>query len=144
MSNSKIALSPGFDFQKRLAKFLQHDIESNPDTVYGDGFQKMKRATDMYGLKGTLDYIRIPTNHEVKSAGNAKYAYGAARSSENLNRAKEVVPIQSNNNEDGDWDKPRDLSDEALDSEREETHYATTLSSAEENEAGKVANWIQQ
>ncbi|XP_056169905.1 uncharacterized protein LOC115686098 [Syzygium oleosum] len=43
--------------------------------------------------------------------------------------------IQSNNNEDGDWDKPCDLSDEALDSEREETHYTTTLSSAEENEA---------
>ncbi|XP_056169906.1 protein DA1-related 1-like [Syzygium oleosum] len=59
MSKSKMALSPGFDFQKRLAKFLQHDIESNPDTVYGDGFRKMKRATDMYGLKGTLDYIRM-------------------------------------------------------------------------------------
>ncbi|KAI6700149.1 hypothetical protein NL676_014473, partial [Syzygium grande] len=59
MSKSKIALSPGFDFQKRLAEFLQYDIESRTDSPYGTGFQLMKRATDMYGLKGTLDYIRM-------------------------------------------------------------------------------------
>lgn len=59
LSKTEMALSPGFDFQKRLAKFLQHDVESNPDPVYGGGYRLMRRATDMYGLKGTLDYIRM-------------------------------------------------------------------------------------
>lgn len=37
--------------------------------------------------------------------------------------------------EDRDWEEPCDISEEVLDGEREETHYATTLSSADENEA---------
>ncbi|KAF7847982.1 hypothetical protein BT93_L2396 [Corymbia citriodora subsp. variegata] len=59
MSESKAAPSPQFDFQKRLAKFLQRDIESRTDQDYGTGFQLVKKATDTYGLKGTLDYIRM-------------------------------------------------------------------------------------
>lgn len=50
-------LSPQFDFQKMLGKFLQHKIESRTGDEYGTGFQLAKRATDMYGLKSTLDYI---------------------------------------------------------------------------------------
>lgn len=59
MSKSKAAPSPQFDFQKRLAKFLQHSMETRTGDVYGTGFRRVKRATDMYGLKGTLDYIRM-------------------------------------------------------------------------------------
>ncbi|KAI6700151.1 hypothetical protein NL676_014475 [Syzygium grande] len=59
MSKSKAAPSPLFDFEKKLAKFLRHGIESRTDHPYGTGFQLVKRATDMYGLKGTLDYIRM-------------------------------------------------------------------------------------
>ncbi|XP_056169904.1 protein DA1-related 1-like [Syzygium oleosum] len=59
MSKSKAAPSPLFNFEKRLAKFLRHGIESRTDHPYGTGFQLVKRATDMYGLKGTLDYIRM-------------------------------------------------------------------------------------
>lgn len=59
MSKSKIAPSPQLDFERRLAKYLRCKIEARTDNPYGTGFRLVKRATDMYGLKGTLDYIRM-------------------------------------------------------------------------------------
>ncbi|KAL3723890.1 hypothetical protein ACJRO7_035973 [Eucalyptus globulus] len=59
ISKSKTAPSPQLDFERRLAKHLRHGIEARTDDPYGTGFRLVKRATDMHGLKGTLDYIRM-------------------------------------------------------------------------------------
>lgn len=47
------------DFEKKLGEYFKHQIESDPSTVYGDGFREGIKAVDKYGLKRTLDHILI-------------------------------------------------------------------------------------
>ena len=46
-------------FENRLAEYLEHDTESRTSHPCGTGFQRAKRVIGMYGLKGTIDYIRM-------------------------------------------------------------------------------------
>ncbi|GAV71599.1 LIM domain-containing protein/DUF3633 domain-containing protein [Cephalotus follicularis] len=46
-------------FDRKLGEFFKHQIESDTSPVYGDGFRAGQRAVDKYGLKRTLDHIRM-------------------------------------------------------------------------------------
>ncbi|KAK4346554.1 hypothetical protein RND71_032893 [Anisodus tanguticus] len=47
------------DFEKKLGDFFKHQIESDTSAVYGDGFREGNKAVLKYGLKTTLDHIRL-------------------------------------------------------------------------------------
>ncbi|KAL2499764.1 Protein DA1-related 1 [Abeliophyllum distichum] len=46
-------------FEKELGEFFKHQIESDTSTAYGDGFREGDKAVLKYGLKRTLDHIRL-------------------------------------------------------------------------------------
>ncbi|KAK3419255.1 hypothetical protein EUGRSUZ_H04968 [Eucalyptus grandis] len=47
------------DYEKQLGDFFKHQIESDTSTVYGEGFRSANKSVEKYGLKSTLDHIRI-------------------------------------------------------------------------------------
>ncbi|MBA0863281.1 hypothetical protein Goshw_018968 [Gossypium schwendimanii] len=47
------------DFEKKLGGFFKHQIESDSSTAYGEGFRQGNQAVNKYGLKRTLDHIRM-------------------------------------------------------------------------------------
>ncbi|KAK8995642.1 hypothetical protein V6N11_075907 [Hibiscus sabdariffa] len=47
------------DFEKKLGGFFKHQIESDSSTAYGEGFRLGNQAVNKYGLKRTLDHIRM-------------------------------------------------------------------------------------
>ncbi|KAM5576281.1 hypothetical protein ABKV19_007249 [Rosa sericea] len=47
------------DFEKKLGDFFKHQIESDSSTAYGEGFRQGNQAVLKYGLRRTLDHIRI-------------------------------------------------------------------------------------
>ncbi|KAK9990498.1 hypothetical protein SO802_025483 [Lithocarpus litseifolius] len=47
------------DFEKELGKFFKHQIETDTSSAYGGGFRKGNGAVLKYGLKATLDHIRL-------------------------------------------------------------------------------------
>lgn len=47
------------DFEKELGKFFKHQIETDTSEAYGGGFKKGNAAMLKYGLKATLDHIRL-------------------------------------------------------------------------------------
>ncbi|XWS45358.1 hypothetical protein CRYUN_Cryun15aG0130000 [Craigia yunnanensis] len=47
------------DFEKKLGGFFKHQIESDTSTAYGEGFRQGNQAVNKYGLKRTLDHIRM-------------------------------------------------------------------------------------
>ena len=49
----------GSQFEKKLGKFFKHHIESDRSPAYGDGFRAGNQAVKTYGLKRTLDHIRM-------------------------------------------------------------------------------------
>ncbi|GMI68875.1 DA1-RELATED PROTEIN 1 [Hibiscus trionum] len=53
------------DFEKKLGGFLKHNIESNPSTAYGEGFRQGNQAVNKYGLKRTLDHIRMTGSYPL-------------------------------------------------------------------------------
>ncbi|XVE87244.1 hypothetical protein DITRI_Ditri18aG0100700 [Diplodiscus trichospermus] len=52
-------------FEKKLGGFFKHQIESDTSTAYGEGFRQGNRAVNKYGLKRTLDHIRMTGNFPV-------------------------------------------------------------------------------
>lgn len=46
-------------FDRKLGDFFRHQIESDTSSVYGDGFRAGNRAVLQYGLRGTLDHIKM-------------------------------------------------------------------------------------
>lgn len=46
-------------FEKKLGEFFKHQIESDSSSAYGDGFREGNKAVLKYGLKSTLDHIRL-------------------------------------------------------------------------------------
>ncbi|KAK1301229.1 Protein DA1-related 1 [Acorus calamus] len=46
-------------FEKKLGDFFKHQIEKDPSPAYGDGFRAGEQAVSQYGLKRTLDHIRL-------------------------------------------------------------------------------------
>lgn len=47
------------DFEKKLGDFFRHQIESDTSSAYGDGFRRGNEAVLKYGLRRTLDHIRL-------------------------------------------------------------------------------------
>ncbi|KAI3799055.1 hypothetical protein L1987_34344 [Smallanthus sonchifolius] len=47
------------DFEKQLGEFFKHQIESDTSAAYGDGFREGNKAVLKYGLRSTLDHIRL-------------------------------------------------------------------------------------
>lgn len=47
------------DFEKHLGKFFKHQIESDTSAAYGDGFREGEQSVQKYGLRSTLDHIRL-------------------------------------------------------------------------------------
>jgi hypothetical protein len=46
-------------FERKLGDFFKHQIESDTSMAYGDGFRAGNRAVMQYGLKRTLEHIRL-------------------------------------------------------------------------------------
>ncbi|CAM0908363.1 unnamed protein product [Alopecurus aequalis] len=46
-------------FEQKLGDFFKHQIESDTSVAYGDGFRAGNRAVGQYGLKRTLEHIRL-------------------------------------------------------------------------------------
>ncbi|KAF9609390.1 hypothetical protein IFM89_015731 [Coptis chinensis] len=46
-------------FEKKLGDFFKHQIEFDASPTYGDGFRDCNRAVNKYGLKSTLEHIRL-------------------------------------------------------------------------------------
>ena len=46
-------------FERKLGDFFKHQIESDTSMAYGDGFRAGNRAVLQYGLKRTLEHIRL-------------------------------------------------------------------------------------
>ncbi|GMY11614.1 protein DA1-related 1-like [Fagus crenata] len=47
------------DFEKKLGEFFKHQIETDTSAAYGDGFRMGNQAVLKYGLRRTLDHIRM-------------------------------------------------------------------------------------
>lgn len=47
------------DFEKKLGGFFVHQIESDTSVAYGDGFREGNKAVEKFGLRRTLDHIRL-------------------------------------------------------------------------------------
>ncbi|KAH6791307.1 LIM domain-containing protein [Perilla frutescens var. frutescens] len=46
-------------FERKHGEFFKHQIESDSSAAYGDGFREGNKAVLKYGLKSTLDHIRL-------------------------------------------------------------------------------------
>ncbi|VAH40018.1 unnamed protein product [Triticum turgidum subsp. durum] len=46
-------------FERKLGDFFKHQIESDTSVAYGDGFRAGNRVIQQYGLKRTLEHIRL-------------------------------------------------------------------------------------
>ncbi|XP_010649208.1 protein DA1-related 1 isoform X2 [Vitis vinifera] len=46
-------------FEKKLGEFFKDQIETDSSPAYGDGFRAGNQAVQQYGLKSTLDHIRL-------------------------------------------------------------------------------------
>ncbi|XVF73678.1 hypothetical protein PTKIN_Ptkin13bG0002000 [Pterospermum kingtungense] len=46
-------------FERKLGEFFKHQIESDTSPVYGDGFRAGHQAVYKYGLRKTLEHIRM-------------------------------------------------------------------------------------
>lgn len=53
------------DFEKKLGDFFKHQIESDSSTAYGEGFRIGNKAVLKYGLRRTLDHIRMTGSFPV-------------------------------------------------------------------------------
>jgi hypothetical protein len=47
------------EFEKKLCAFIKHQIETDPSEAYGDGFRAGNQAVECYGLRRTLDHIKM-------------------------------------------------------------------------------------
>ncbi|XAR73917.1 hypothetical protein NMG60_11008042 [Bertholletia excelsa] len=47
------------EFEKKLGEFFKHQIESDTSSAYGEGFRAGKEAVDKFGLRRTLEHIRL-------------------------------------------------------------------------------------
>ncbi|KAJ6848205.1 protein DA1-related 1-like [Iris pallida] len=50
---------PRSQSEKRLGEFFKHQIESDTSSAYGDGFRAGDKAVLKYGLRSTLDHIKM-------------------------------------------------------------------------------------
>ncbi|PIA60507.1 hypothetical protein AQUCO_00300182v1 [Aquilegia coerulea] len=53
------------DLEKKLGEFFMHVIAHDTSTAYGEGFRAANAAVNRYGLRRTLDHIRLTGNFPV-------------------------------------------------------------------------------
>ncbi|OVA15562.1 zinc finger protein [Macleaya cordata] len=53
------------DLEKKLGEFFMHLIAHDTSTAYGEGFRAANAAVNRYGLRRTLDHIRLTGNFPV-------------------------------------------------------------------------------
>ncbi|KAL5558107.1 hypothetical protein UlMin_034318 [Ulmus minor] len=58
-SSTRSKKGKGSQYERKLGDFFKHQIESDISPVYGDGYRAGQQAVDKYGLKRTLDHIRL-------------------------------------------------------------------------------------
>ncbi|KAI4383527.1 hypothetical protein MLD38_009356 [Melastoma candidum] len=60
-SSSSISSEKGrrSNFESLLGEFVKQQIETDPSPVYGQGFRSGNLAVQKFGLKGTLDHIKL-------------------------------------------------------------------------------------
>ncbi|KAJ0811027.1 putative protein DA1 [Helianthus annuus] len=58
-SNTSSRQGKRSSFDKKLAEFFKHQIESDMSPVYGNGFRAGNQAVLKYGLPSTLEHIRL-------------------------------------------------------------------------------------
>ncbi|KAM7263874.1 hypothetical protein ACFE04_001557 [Oxalis oulophora] len=61
-SNTSSKKGQRSDFEKKLGEFFKHQIESDTSSAYGEGFRQGNQAVLKYGLRRTLDNIRMTGN----------------------------------------------------------------------------------
>lgn len=47
------------EFEKKLGAFIKNQIETDSSVEYGDGFRAGIQAVEQYGLRSTLDHMRL-------------------------------------------------------------------------------------
>lgn len=47
------------EFEKKLGAFIKHQIETDSSEAYGDGFRAANRAVESYGLRSTLNHMKM-------------------------------------------------------------------------------------
>ncbi|KAJ9170806.1 hypothetical protein P3X46_018882 [Hevea brasiliensis] len=47
------------DFEKKLGEFFKHQIEYEMSAAYGEGYRAGNKAVEKYGLRSTLNHIRL-------------------------------------------------------------------------------------
>ncbi|KAB2096639.1 hypothetical protein ERO13_A01G117600v2 [Gossypium hirsutum] len=57
--SSRIRKGKRPEFERKLGEFFKHQIESDTSPVYGDGFRAGNQAVYKYGLRRTLEHIRM-------------------------------------------------------------------------------------
>jgi hypothetical protein len=62
-SNTSSKKGKRSDFEKKLGEFFKHQIESDTSTAYGEVFRQGNQAVLKYGLRRTLDNIRLTGNY---------------------------------------------------------------------------------
>jgi len=50
------------DIEKKLGRFFMHQIVHDTSPAYGEGFRTAYAAVNRYGLRRTLDHIRLTGN----------------------------------------------------------------------------------
>ncbi|XP_043698817.1 protein DA1-related 2-like isoform X2 [Telopea speciosissima] len=50
------------EVEKKLGEFFMHQIAQDTSTAYGEGFRAANAAVNRYGLRSTLDHIRLTGN----------------------------------------------------------------------------------
>ncbi|KAK8642468.1 hypothetical protein V6N13_011810 [Hibiscus sabdariffa] len=58
-SSSRLKNGKRSQFDRNLGEFFKHQIESDASPVYGDGFRAGHQAVYKYGLRSTLEHIRM-------------------------------------------------------------------------------------
>ncbi|KAI3958220.1 hypothetical protein MKW92_030146 [Papaver armeniacum] len=61
-SSSSSSSKKGEKFEKKLGEFFMHLIAHDTSTAYGGGFRAGNAAVNRYGLRRTLDHIRLTGN----------------------------------------------------------------------------------
>jgi len=52
-------------FEKKLGEFFMHQISADTSPAYGEGFRLGNAAVVQYGLRRTLDHIRLTGNYPL-------------------------------------------------------------------------------
>ncbi|XP_072987755.1 protein DA1-related 1-like isoform X2 [Typha latifolia] len=58
-SSSSSKKGPKLESDRKLGEYFKNQIESDTSEAYGDGFRAGDRAVQRYGLRSTLDHIRL-------------------------------------------------------------------------------------